>query len=190
MRGRTRELEKQQLNLEEWQKLYYQNQQSYLRVRLLAIKHLAEGKSRSEVSQLVNCTYKTLSSWIDKYTEGGFKKLTEPIKHQVRERLSPSQKQEFKRMLLEQTPIDYGIERNLWTAKIMIEIIKQRWNVTLKDSRIYEIIRELNLSSQKSQRDYANADKMRQKQFVELLKKRTAHAGETPACGRSKQTED
>ena len=71
MRGRTQELKKQQLNLEEWQKLYDQNQQSYLRVRLLAIKHLAEGKSRSEVLQLVNCTYKTLSSWIDKYLEGG-----------------------------------------------------------------------------------------------------------------------
>ena len=74
MRGRTQELKKQQLNLEEWQKLYYQNQQSYLRVRLIAIKHLAEGKSRSEVSQLVNCTYKTLSSWIDKYLEGGLEK--------------------------------------------------------------------------------------------------------------------
>lgn len=171
MRGRTQELKKQQLNLEEWQKLYYQNQQSYLRVRLIAIKHLAEGKSRSEVSQLVNCTYKTLSSWIDKYLEGGLKKLTKPIKHQVPQKLSSSQKQEFKKMLLEQTPIDYGIDRNLWTAKIMIQIIQQKWNVKLKDSRIYEIIGELNLSYQKSHRDYANADKTRQKQFVELLKK-------------------
>lgn len=40
-------------------------------------------------------------------------------------------------MLLEQTPIDYGIERNLWTAKIMIQVIDQKWNVKLKDSRIY-----------------------------------------------------
>ena len=57
MTSRTQDLKKQQLNLEQWQKLYYQNQQSYLRARLLAIKFLAEGKTRSEVSQLVNCTY-------------------------------------------------------------------------------------------------------------------------------------
>lgn len=171
MRSRTQQLKKQQLNLEEWQKLYYQNQRSYLRVRLLAIKHLVEGKSRSEVSQLVDCTYKTLTSWIDKYLEGGLEKLTEPIKHQVPQRLSSSQKQEFKQMLLEETPIDYGIERNLWTAKIMIEIIKQKWNVTLKDSRIYEIIGELSLSYQKAHRDYANADQAKQQQFVERLKK-------------------
>ena len=36
---------------------------------------------------------------------------------------------------------------------------------------VYEIIQELNLSYQRSYRDCANADKMKQKQFVELLKK-------------------
>jgi transposase len=171
MRKRTQELKKQQLDDKQWQLLYYQNQQSYLRARLLAIKFLAEGKTRTEVSKLVNCTYKTLTSWIDKYLEGGLEKLTESIKHQVRQRLSPSQKQELKQMLLFETPIDYGIERNLWTAKIMIQVIDQKWNVQLKDSRIYEIIRELNLSYQKGHRDYANADKNKQKQFVELFKK-------------------
>lgn len=171
MRGRTQELKKKQLDLEQWQKLYYQNQQSYLRARLLAIKFLAEGKTRTEVSQLLNCTYKTLTSWIDKYLEGGLEKLTESIKHRVPQRLSPVQKQEFKQMLLEQTPLDYGIDRNLWTAKVIIRVIKQKWNVQLKDSRIYEIIGELNLSYQKGHRDYANADKTKQKQFVELLKK-------------------
>ena len=74
-------------------------------------------------------------------------------------------------MLLQQTPIDYGIDRNLWIAKIMMQIIEQKWNVKLKDSRIYEIIQELNLSYQRSHRDYANADKIKQKQFVEVLKK-------------------
>jgi transposase len=171
MRSRTQDFKKQKLNLEQWQKLYYQNQQSYLRVRLLAIKLLSEGKTRIEVAQSVNCTYKTLTSWIDKYREGGLEKLTEPIKHQVRQRLNPAQKQQFKQMLLQQTPMDYGIDRNLWTAKIMLQIIEQKWNVRLKDSRIYEIIQELNLSYQRSHRDYANADKIKQKQFVELLKK-------------------
>lgn len=147
------------------------HQQSYLRARLLAIKFLAEGKTRTEVTQLVNCTYKTLTSWIDKYLEGGLKKLTEPIKHQVPQRLTPVQKQQFKQMLLQQTPVDYGIDRNLWTAKIMIQVIEQKWKVKLKDSRIYEIIQELNLSDQRGHRDYANADKTKQKQFVELLKK-------------------
>ena len=64
MGNRTEEFKQQQLNLEQWQKLSYQKQESYLRARLQAIKFLAEGKTRKEVSQLLNCTYKTLTSWI------------------------------------------------------------------------------------------------------------------------------
>ena len=53
---------------------------------------------------------------------------------------------------------------------LIIQVIKQNWNVQLKDSRIYEIISELNLSYQKGHRDYANADKVKQKQysFIEI----------------------
>ena len=47
------------------------------------------------------------------------------------------------------------------------------WGVKLKTSRIYEILEELNLSYQKAHRDYANADKDKQKNFVETLKKIT-----------------
>ena len=85
--------------------------------------------------------------------------------------MSWTQKQQFKQMLLQQTPQDYGIDRNLWIAKIMIQVLEQQWSIKLKDSRIYEIIQELNLSYQKAHRDYSNADKAKQKQFVEQLKK-------------------
>jgi hypothetical protein len=63
--NRTFRLGDPQLDLELWQKLYYKCQQEYLRKRLLAIKYLYEGKTRKEVSDLLDCHYKTLSTWID-----------------------------------------------------------------------------------------------------------------------------
>ena len=54
---------------------------------------------------------------------------------------------------------------------LIIQVIKQNWNVQLKDSRIYEIISELNLSYQKGHRDYANADKVKQKQYSFIERK-------------------
>lgn len=154
-----------------WQKLYYKHPQAYLRQRLLAIKYLWEGKSRPEVTQLLGCNYKSLTKWIDKFLEGGLQKLAQPITHQVRSRLKPEQQLELKKMLLEQKPTDYGIDRYIWTGKIISQVIHSRWGVTLKDTRIYEIIEQLNLSHQKAHRDYANADKSLQQQFVEILKK-------------------
>lgn len=154
-----------------WQKLYYQHQQAYIRQRLLAIKYLWLGKSRPEVTQLLGCAYVTLTKWIDKFLEGGLEKLTEPITHQVPSRLGPEQQLELKKMLLSQKPTDYGIDRYIWTGEIISTVLKQRWGVELKDSRIYEILDSLNLSHQKAHRDYANADRELQLQFVETIKK-------------------
>lgn len=177
MSSKTERLSQKTLDLKLWQKLYYKYQQEYLRKRLLAIKYLYEGKNRRKVAELLNCTYKTLTKWIDKFLEGGLKQLTEPITHSVPSRLNLQQKQELKKMLLEQHPKDYSIDRHIWTGKIICTVIHKRWGVSLKDSRIYEILAELNLSHQKAHRDYANADPQQQTQFVETLKKTAIQAG-------------
>jgi transposase len=106
-----------------------------------------------------------------KYLETGLEGLVEPIKHQVTERLKPEQQQDIKGMVLNDRPTKYGIDREIWTGKIIAEVIKQRWGVDLKTSRIYEILDNLNLSHQKAHRDYDNADPAKQKKFVKLLKK-------------------
>jgi transposase len=169
--NRTFRLETYELDLDLWQKLYDKHQQEYLRKRLRAIRYLCERKTRAEVSDLLKCSYKTLSTWIDKFLEGGLLELVKPITHQLASSLSSEQKQEIKIMLLNQTPIDYGIDRNIWTGEIISSVIQSLWGVKLKKTRIYEILSELKLSHQKAHRDYANADQEQQKTFVSTLKK-------------------
>ncbi len=171
MVNRTFRLEITHLDLDLWQKLYYKHQQEYLRKRLLAIKHLYLGQSRASVIELIGCTYGTLSSWIDKFLSGGLTELVKPITHEGSEKLNKVQKQELKIMILTEKPLDYGIDRNIWTGKIICEVIFQKWDVELKTSRIYEILSELNLSHQKAHRDYANASPEQQSIFVSTLKK-------------------
>ncbi|ABG50430.1 hypothetical protein Tery_1059 [Trichodesmium erythraeum IMS101] len=95
--------------------MYYRCQQEYLRKRLLAIKYLYERKTRTEVSDLLNCHSQTLSTWIDKFLEGGLKNLLELMTHQVSSRLNIEQKQELKIMILEELPRDYVVDRNKWS---------------------------------------------------------------------------
>lgn len=57
------------------------------------------------------------------------------------------------------------------TGKIISNVIELRWGVKLKTTRIYEILNELNLSYKKAHRDYANASKEQQKEFIWTLKK-------------------
>ena len=67
----------------------------------MAIKYLYEGKNRAEVSDLLDCHYQTLSTWIDKFLEGGLKNLIQLITHQVSSRLN-----------IKQNQIETGIKKN------------------------------------------------------------------------------
>jgi transposase len=80
-------------------------------------------------------------------------------------------------MVLRQRPTDYGYERHMWTGAILSAVIAQQFEVQLKDSRIYELLSELGLSYQRAHRDYANADREAQKQWVEAVKKTAIASG-------------
>ncbi|MBD1826059.1 helix-turn-helix domain-containing protein [Microcoleus sp. FACHB-61] len=141
------------LEKKQWQRLYYNNQQSYIRQRLSAIRHLSERKSRAEVTKLLGCTDITLTRWVKTYLEIRLEGIVQPIKHQVKSRLEQEKRQELKRMILEEKPTKYGIDREIWTGKIRAAVIKQRWKVELKTSIISEILVALNISHQKAHRD-------------------------------------
>lgn len=169
--NQTKALKNQAFDADKWQKLYYRNQQQYIRRRLEAIQLLHQGNSRIEVCERVGCSYDTLTSWLRKYLQGGLKALASPIRHQKPSRLTLEQQQQLKEMILTQRPTDYGIERQMWTGGILSQVIAQRFEVQLKDSRIYELLHELGLSYQPGHRDYANADPKAQKEWVNIIKK-------------------
>jgi transposase len=138
---------------------------------LTAINLLQKGQSRTQVSEQLNCRYDTLTTWIDKYIEGGLQGLVSPIRHQKPSRLTPEQQQQLKQMILTQRPTDYGYDRNLWTGAILSAVIEQRFEVHLKDSRIYELLSGLGLSYPRAHRDYANADPQAHKEWLAVVKK-------------------
>ncbi|NEP07585.1 MAG: hypothetical protein F6K25_15185 [Okeania sp. SIO2G4] len=74
-------------------------------------------------------------------------------------------------MFREELPRNYGIDRNIWTGQIISTVLESRWEVKLKITRIYEILKELNKSNPKAHRDDANTHKEEQKTLISNLKK-------------------
>lgn len=130
--NRTEQFNTKNFEAEEWQKLFYKHQQQYIRKRLEAIKYLHEGKTRQEVMDLVDCARQSLITWIDLYCQGGLKVLTMPMKSARKQGLGREEKAALKKMLLEQKPTDYGIDRQIWTGKNIIEVMNQRWGSSSK----------------------------------------------------------
>lgn len=144
--NKTMQLCEREFDLQLWQKLYYQNQKDYLRKRLLAIRYLYDDKTRTEVSELLHCEYKTITTWIDKYLTGGLDELVKPISHKVSSKLTLENKQELRRVLLSDEPAKYGIDKNVWTIRTISILIELKWGVKLKTTRTYEIVKEFRIS--------------------------------------------
>lgn len=180
--NRTQALKQKPFDEQQWQKLYYRHQQHYLRQRLDAIRLLQQGNTRSQVCQQLNCTYDTVTSWMDKYLQGGLRELVSVITHNKPSRLTLEQQQQLKQIVLTQRPTDYSIDRNLWTGAVLSQVIEQQWGVRLRDSRIYEILHSLGLSHQRGHRDYANADATAQQQWTQAIKKTSISASERENC--------
>jgi transposase len=76
---RNKEFAQIGLDIEAWQNYYNRNQQQYIRRRLDAMRLFWEGKSRQLIAQQLAITYKTLSSYLDLYRQGGLEGLVSPI---------------------------------------------------------------------------------------------------------------
>ena len=156
-----------------WQKAYDRTQVEYIRKRLTALRMVVkEGMTMGQAASKIGVQILTLSQWLKLFVEGGLEGICQPIRHPGKPRsLDGSQMAELRRTVLEDSPQKWGFDRNIWTGQLLSEMLLRRWGVGLKDSRIYELLKELGITHQRAHRDYANADPQKQKAFVEDFKK-------------------
>lgn len=159
------------LDKQEWQRYYNQHQQEYKRRKLQAIQ-LAHGSSSFRgIARELGCSKTSLATWLDCYLVEGLPGLVQDIRHQKPERLSLEQKQQLQGWLEDKQPVDFGLDGYIWTARWIAAVVKQEFAVTYQPSGIYKLLDRIGFSHQRAHRDYGNADKQQQEQFLETLKK-------------------
>lgn len=164
---RAKGIEKQ-----EWQRYYNQHQQTYKRSKLKAVElAVAHTGSFRSLARALGCSKTSLASWLDCYLTEGLKGLVQDIRHQKPERLNQEQKQQLQTWLLDKQPADFGLDGYIWTAKLIALLVKQEFGVSYQPSGIYKLLDRMGWSHQRAHRDYGNADKQEQAQFIDLLKK-------------------
>ena len=105
---RNKEFAQVGLDMEAWQTYYRRNQQQYIRRRLDAIRLFWEGKSRQLIAQELAITYKTLSTYLDLYKQGGLAGLVTPIVKPRLRVLTEQQMEQVKHIVLHEHPQAYA----------------------------------------------------------------------------------
>ena len=67
------------------------------------------------------------------------------------------------------SPNDFGYFQNIFTARILIEIVKKLWDIEVCNQTIYNFLHKNELSYQRGHNDYEDASPAEQRAYVEEL---------------------
>ncbi len=88
-----------------------------------------------------------------------------------KDKLTITQKQQLAIVLKEEQPIKYGFNTATWTGPLLINWIKKEYGIEYKKAQIYNIIKRLGFSYQKGKGIFPEANKEKQENFKNALKK-------------------
>lgn len=162
--------------------LFKRQQKAYLRQRFQAIKWLWQGQSRSEVVEKLGIDRTSLLHWlqvlIEHGVEAGLRLLAQAKKVKRSGKLRADHQADLIDILEHHKPSDYGYQQNIFTGKILVEVVEKEWQVKLSDQSIYNLLERHGFSYQRGHRDYDNADPLQQQAYGLELQRAFQNKGE------------
>jgi transposase len=120
---------------------------------------------------LYDTSFKQITNWVHRFDEEGLEGLRDKPGRGRKPLLSSEQRTQLTKLIAEESPLNYGYNSDTWTGPLLIDWITNHFNITYKKAQIYNIIKSLGFSYQKSKGIYPEADPEAQQKFKDNLKK-------------------
>lgn len=140
-------------------------------LRLYAVYQVSLGKSSRQLEELYNTSFKQILNWVDRFEKGGIGGLKDKSGRGRKSGLSAEQLSELKLIILDRQPNEFGYNTETWSGPLVIEVIKKLYKIEYKTAQVYNIMKKMGLSYQKSKGYYPEADQEKQNKFKDELKK-------------------
>lgn len=125
--------------------------------RLKAMQLLKSGKNQTQVAAELGVSPAAVSQWVKAARLGGKAALeAKPISGRPT-KLSNAQLQRLARMLSE-GPSKHGFPTELWTLQRVAVLVQRKFGVTYDQSGIWHVLRRLNWTQQKPERQARERD--------------------------------
>jgi transposase len=142
-------------------------------VRLFAVLQVANGYSSRKLEEFYQTSFKQITNWVHRFEKEGLEGLKDKAGRGRKSNLNDEHREELTKILNKDTPLDHGYNTATWTGPILIDWIKNKYNIEYKKTQIYNVLKELGFSHQKAKGNYPEADLKKQETFKEDLKKTT-----------------
>jgi transposase len=125
--------------------------------RLNALQLLKSGKNQTQVATELGVSPAAVSQWVKAARLGGKAALeAKPFSGRPK-KLSDAQLQRLARMLSE-GPSKHGFPTELWTLQRVAVLVRRKFGVTYDQSGIWHVLRRLNWTQQKPERQARERD--------------------------------
>jgi len=120
-------------------------------IRLMAIERVREGEAPTAVITSYGFNRTTIYKWMKAALQPGVGiKALRSTKATGRPRtLTPAQERQVLRWVNGRDPRQYGLDFGLWTRRVVVELIAQKFGVTLGVTAVGELLARLGLTPQK-----------------------------------------
>ena len=152
-------------------KRYYNNVKYSEGIRVQVLQQISLGKSRTELSLLFNISTRTIQNWINRFNVSGLEGLKDKHHTGRPPLLSVSQNEELKTIILNKTPLEFTYNTGTWTGALVRDLILRLYQIEIKTAQIYNILRKMGLSYQKSKGFYPETHTEKREIIVEDIKK-------------------
>jgi len=153
--------------------LRQKEQKEYLRKRLRAIELLWQGVARGLICTKLDIHRDSLLDWMKTLvTHGvaaGLRRLVTPKKTPRSRKLPLAAQTQLPRLLETTIPTEQGYTQFIYTARLLVDWVKDQWEVEVSDQSIYNFLHQQHFSYQRAHRDYLNADLEQQLRFVQRI---------------------
>lgn len=140
-------------------------------IKLYAILQVSKGVASRKLEDLYQTSFKQITTWVHRFEEAGVEGLKDKPGRGRKSTLSEEQLSRIREMILEQSPQDFGYNPATWTGPVVGDWINKHYGVSYKKAQIYNIMKKLGMSYQRSKAQFPEADPAAQDAFKEALKK-------------------
>jgi transposase len=154
-------------------------------IRLMAIERVREGESPATVIASYGFNRTTIYKWINAAMQPGVGiKALRSTKATGRPRtLTAAQENQVFRWINGRDPRQYGLDFGLWTRTVVVELVAQKFGVTIGVTAVGELLAKLGLTPHKPlqrayQRDPEAIERWQRETFPAIARQAKQHGGE------------
>lgn len=154
--------------------LYHRERDAKAKIRLLAAIFRKEGKTYDEIGQILKYPLTTIQDWLSLINIEGISRKIDIKQTGKPKRLTEEQIEKLKPILLK-SPEEHGYPFLFWTTKLVIQLIKEKYDVSYKVLQVRRILHRLGLSCQKPRPTHKKTSKKTQEDFKKTSDKEYNH---------------